>query len=123
MHIDSHHHVHTDPIILSILFDVLKDYEYDSIRLSRNIGFGGNLVKSIYKSCINKQINVLAARSDSKQVEYFGSLDDYQLAMRNKINGSFEIMVHPSMSNGMIYDRSLFQKELTNELSRILQNK
>ncbi|MCR5831132.1 MAG: ChbG/HpnK family deacetylase, partial [Lachnospiraceae bacterium] len=55
-HIDSHHHVHTDPSIWSPLKKVIRDYPVTSVRLGRNMYKGGNPLMRLYKTMLNASI-------------------------------------------------------------------
>ncbi len=95
-HIDSHHHVHTDPSIWRILKRVIPDYPVTSVRLGRNMYRGGNPLMHIYKHLLNASIR----RFCKKRCDLFGSAADYEqffktdgaLARRYDI----EVMVHPA---------------------------
>ena len=94
-HVDSHHHVHTDPSIWRVLKKVIKDYPVDSVRLSRNMYRGGNPLMRIYKALYNMSVR----RQCKGHPEYFGSAEDYRsfepdhpgLAENHEV----EVMVHP----------------------------
>ena len=49
LHLDSHHHVHTDYSIARILLPIVRKNGFSSIRLSRNWGDDISLSKRIYK--------------------------------------------------------------------------
>ncbi len=94
-HVDSHHHVHTDPSVWCVLRKVLKDYPVTSVRLGRNMYRGGNPLMRIYKVILNSSIK----RFCSGHPGYFGSMQDYEeyapyigSASRQE---NVEIMVHP----------------------------
>ncbi|MCR5591839.1 MAG: ChbG/HpnK family deacetylase [Lachnospiraceae bacterium] len=98
-HIDSHHHVHTDPSIWRILKKVLPDYPVVSIRLGRNMYIGGNVLFRLYKSLYNLSVK---RRSRIRQ-DYFGSAEDYASFIAHKpdaVRSAIEVMVHP------VYDDS-----------------
>ncbi len=95
-HVDSHHHVHTDPSVWFILKKVLRDYPVTSVRLGRNMYKGGNHLNHIYKALLNMSIRRLCGTKP----DYFGSAADYRdycaiagypLEQRKNV----EIMVHP----------------------------
>ena len=99
-HIDSHHHVHTDPSIWRILKKVFADHPVSSVRLGRNMYRGGNVLMRLYKLMLNASIRKYC----SGNPRYFGSAEDYReyiktapdLASRAEV----EVMVHP------VYDSS-----------------
>ena len=95
-HVDSHHHVHTDPSIWRVLKKVMKDYPVTSVRIGRNMYTGGNPLMHIYKALLNASIKKSASgRCD----DYFGSAADHAEYMRSHPerlkNARIEIMVHP----------------------------
>ena len=99
-HIDSHHHVHTDPSVWRILKKVLPDYPITSVRLGRNMYTGGNVLFRIYKAMYNSSVR----RFCSTREDYFGSAGDYGSFIAKKpdaaIKYEVEVMVHP------VYDDS-----------------
>lgn len=98
-HIDSHHHVHTDPSVWRILKRVLTDYPVSSVRLGRNMYRGGNVAVRLYKMINNASIR----RYCTGRPRYFGSAVDYRdytetdpdLSKRYDV----EVMVHPVYDN------------------------
>lgn len=103
-HIDSHHHVHTDPSVWRILKKVLKDYPVTGVRIGRNMYRGGNPLMHLYKALLNASIRRFCIEKPC----YFGSMDDYRnclayLPQRPEDKGNVEIMVHP----GFDRDRKL----------------
>ena len=94
-HIDSHHHVHTDPSIWMILKRVMKDYPIVSVRLGRNMFRGGSLANHAYKAILNSSIR----RYCKDRPRYFGSASDYRdffgQGKGDPDEGPTEIMVHP----------------------------
>ena len=99
-HIDSHHHVHTDPSVWKSLRRVLKKYPVSGVRLGRNMYRGGNPLMHLYKALYNKTVS----RFCRLKPDYFGSMEDYMnwtKDMTSSQKGEFltnnqvEIMVHP----------------------------
>ncbi|MCR5687524.1 MAG: ChbG/HpnK family deacetylase [Lachnospiraceae bacterium] len=93
-HIDSHHHVHTDPSIWLILKKVLKDYPVTSVRLGRNMYRGGNPLMHIYKSVLNRSIR----RFCRTRPDLFGSASDHESYFAGRDTArdyEIEVMVHP----------------------------
>ncbi len=94
-HIDSHHHVHTDPSIWQILRKVIRDYPVTSVRLGRNMYRGGNPLMRIYKVILNASIR----RRCGIRSDYFGSATDYAAFTEKKPylaqKCGVEVMVHP----------------------------
>ena len=99
-HIDSHHHVHTDPSIWRILTGVFKDYPVTSVRLSRNMYRGGNPLVHLYKRMLNASIRRFCVGNPV----YFGSAIDYRGYFpdtgRAASGCDVEVMVHPAFDAG-----------------------
>ena len=98
-HIDSHHHVHTDPSIWSPLKKVIRDYPVTSVRLGRNMYKGGNPLMRLYKTMLNASIK----KRCEGNPKLFGSAEDYDAYFGGigtvPEKDTIEIMVHP------VYDR------------------
>jgi len=99
-HIDSHHHVHTDPSVYKELVKVLEDYSVTGVRLGRNMYKGGNPLMHVYKRILNSSIRRFCLAG----ADYFGSMEDYlnwtddmdDATKKAFITGNqIEIMVHP----------------------------
>ena len=93
MHIDSHHHSHTDLSIVSIIVSMAEKLGFRSIRLSRNFCING-IVKRSYKILVNRCL----ARSHLKTCDYFvGGVSSIENSIRtiSAGEGVFELMVHP----------------------------
>lgn len=109
-HVDSHHHVHTDPSVWFCLLKVLKKYPVTGVRLGRNLYTGGNRLMRIYKSMYNASVR----RFCKVRPDYFGSALDMKAWMSGKSSGfaedflqenNVEIMVHPVFdSDGHLMD-------------------
>lgn len=99
-HIDSHHHVHTDPSIWKILKKVIRDYPVKSIRLGRNMFATPSIPNRIFKLFLNASIR----RRCEVKPDLFGSradFDAYAVRKRERLRKSnVEVMVHP------VYDAS-----------------
>ena len=95
-HLDSHHHVHTNPSIYPSLEPLIKKYGIRSIRLSRNIYGRMSFLKAFYK----KHYNARLKKSGIYTTDYFGSFTDFKRGY-DKIpeNSLTEIMVHPMYSD------------------------
>ena len=110
-HLDSHQHIHTNLSIIKILYPLLREYGFKSIRLSRFFPqMKSSLINLIYKKIYNAVIysyNQNNAHDVYKKLKYFGSFDDWMLmdtSLKSSRKYAFEIMVHPIKQNGMIYD-------------------
>lgn len=88
-HIDSHHHVHTEWPIGTIVIDAALRFGIRSIRVSRNCGAGIGGFRRIYKWAYNARLK----RYGLGRCRYFGSISDVQ-GILGKATGDVEIMVH-----------------------------
>lgn len=121
-HVDSHHHVHTNyPIYLSVK-SLSSQYDFSSIRLSRNLYHGGNFAMKIYKGLYNKNVKKLCKTS----TDYFGSFLDFagygneeELAELVK-NNSVEIMLHPMYKEGVLTDTNTPMSDVFKVLGRYI---
>ena len=98
MHIDSHHHAHTDPAVLGIVLSLASEMGFHTIRISRNVPSAKQTIhKKLIKSLVNRQIKATGlAHSD-----YFGSVVEVANCIKKLPSGaSVEIMVHPLYSTG-----------------------
>ncbi len=103
MHIDSHHHVHTDWAVFSSILPLIDEYDIQSIRISRTLGLkmGGlfNTYKYIYKYFMNRFIrkNCLFCTDE------FGGYRDY-LVEQHMIgdNAVTELECHPDYEGGAL---------------------
>ena len=114
LHLDSHQHIHTNYSIFKILCPLIKTYGFKSIRLSRVIPDSGfSFLKQLYKKFFNDKIKDINFGNESvyKSLKWFGSIDDLIVSKDKIDNDLFELMVHPVMINGRIYD-SVTHKDL-----------
>lgn len=109
-HVDSHHHVHTDPSVWMAFCKVVKmsnkdnkksGFPVSSVRLGRNMYKGGNPILHFYKVLLNSSIR----RFCKMRSDYFGSANDFENYFGKSENASkatlglnIEIMVHPMYS-------------------------
>jgi chitin disaccharide deacetylase len=94
-HADSHHHVHTEAPVFSVMKTVLGHHGIRRVRISRNTNMRRiSLPKKIYKIGFNQWLTWHGFR----RTDYFGDLDEFnRIKPTGKLVGkSFEIMVHPS---------------------------
>lgn len=120
LHIDSHHHVHTNLPVLRALKPLAEKYEFSSIRLSRNLFRGGNPLMRLYKALYNRTLRKLCRIT----TDYFGSYKDFaayfsialphmETAEHNVIKNflmkhQLEIMVHPMYDvQGVLVDTDI----------------
>jgi len=108
-HIDSHHHVHTDPSVWRVLKLVIRKYPVVSVRLGRNMYRGGNILMRLYKIMFNASVR----RRNRVKPDFFGSMDDFCTFTANMddaqrrlfLEKNIEIMVHPELSSdGILVD-------------------
>lgn len=92
MHLDSHHHSHTDLSIARIVLPIARRFGFRSIRLSRNLGSGMTFVKRLYKWHVNHFMGKMVPFN----VDYFGAFGDLVSSRGSLPDGSkIEIMTHP----------------------------
>ena len=96
LHLDSHHHVHTDYSIARVVLPIVRANGFSSVRLSRNWGDDISLAKRMYKKALNHYL-----QSEIKGLTDF--FTDFR-GLRNGIDrlpsgSSFEVMVHPMFGN------------------------
>ncbi len=116
MHIDSHHHVHTNYPVYLALKGLSGDYSFSYIRQSRNLYRGGSILNRFYKRCYNHGIKKLCRHTTA----LFGSYGDLEAYMEGKedIRSFFEtkeveIMVHPMYREGVLMDTDRPMEEET----------
>lgn len=92
MHLDSHHHVHTDFSVAGPLYAVAQKYGFRSARRSRNFGRRLGLGKNIYKYFWN----AYAGRRLSFSTQWFGAFGDFKKSYRSLPSEALvEVMIHP----------------------------
>jgi predicted glycoside hydrolase/deacetylase ChbG (UPF0249 family) len=98
-HFDSHHHVHTQWPISTIVMRLARRYGVTAIRLTRNCGPIPRLPARIYKTAFNWRL----ARASLAPSRHFGSAADAATLVR--FDGPVEVMVHPSLDvDGRVVD-------------------
>jgi len=111
-HVDSHHHVHTQWPIATIVMRIARRYGIPAIRLTRNCGPALGLSKRAYKSILNARF----ARAGLAPTRHFGSARDVTSLVH--ISGPVEIMVHPSLDgDGRLVDLTDGSRPLAEVLS------
>lgn len=123
LHIDSHHHVHTNYPVYRAIKELAGKYDFDYIRLSRNLYRGGSLFNGIYKHFYNHAVKKLAVHTS----DLFGSyrdmmeylhFDPFKTTDRAKIPNEemtallrddlLEVMVHPMYDgSGILVDTTI----------------
>lgn len=105
-HVDSHHHVHTNLPVFLALKSLAREYDFSSVRLSRNLYHGGNAAMKLYKGIYNARVKKLCG----SVTDYFGSYNDFDTydnddGLSKLIrNNSVEIMLHPMYIDGRLMD-------------------
>ncbi|MCI9217900.1 MAG: ChbG/HpnK family deacetylase [Dorea sp.] len=107
-HIDSHEHSHTNYSVMNVLNPLLHEYEFKSVRLSRNIPHKKiRGMKRVYKKFFNWKIIKFNSKSgnETSRIKAFGGLEDIQQLIYNEEHYKIiELMVHPIMISGKIED-------------------
>ncbi len=112
LHIDSHHHVHTNYPVYRALCKLNDEYGFKYVRLSRNMYHGGNPANRIYKTIYNTAVK----RVGTDHTDLFGSYRDLRDYVNNdperlkKLLSSkdIEVMVHPMYDgNGVLCDTDI----------------
>ena len=91
MHLDSHHHVHTDWSVLGVVLPLAQKFGFKTIRLSRNAGSGLTTIKQLNKAIINARIKQMFASS-----AYFTDVVGCKMISKIKSSDVVEIMAHPT---------------------------
>lgn len=105
MHFDSHEHSHTSISVWRVLEPLLEEYNFKSVRLSRNIPESSiKGANKVYKFLLNKRIKNYNYRHGTIS-DKFGSQDDVSNFIKENIPYlQIEMMVHPIMCNGILKD-------------------
>ncbi|MDO4305296.1 MAG: ChbG/HpnK family deacetylase [Eubacteriales bacterium] len=97
-HADSHHHVHNNWQLASIIFRVCREHSITRIRIHRNVDRKSLFWNIFYAFLYNSRLGV----NGFSHTDYFGAAGEYEY-MREGIS---EIMVHPDYdSEGKLVDR------------------
>ena len=115
LHIDSHHHVHTNLPVYQALKVLGREYRFSYIRLSRNLYRGGNVLNRAYKLWYNRSVKKLCKQTS----ELFGGYADlvgYTGGDPKVCRALFEekeveIMVHPMYREGVLTDTEVPMEE------------
>jgi predicted glycoside hydrolase/deacetylase ChbG (UPF0249 family) len=91
-HLDSHHHVHTEWPIGSVVMDLARRFSVPAVRIARNCGVGISAVKRLYKNAYNARLRW----SGYARTQYFGSATDF-LRLASQAALSVEVCVHPML--------------------------
>ena len=87
MHCDSHCHMHTRLPIARVLFPILKEYGFKSVRRPYNLGFGWSM-RDILRRFRNGLFAVERIKAGLKTTKGFGDVGKWGM-------NDVEVMVHP----------------------------
>lgn len=95
MHLDSHHHVHTDFSVARVLFPIARAYGFKSVRLSKTIGTRVGFVKRVYKKLYNGWVRGGIGANADEFTDFNGFARAYpQISGKTVV----EVMVHPQFA-------------------------
>ncbi|MCR5774505.1 MAG: ChbG/HpnK family deacetylase [Lachnospiraceae bacterium] len=120
-HLDSHHHVHTDPSLWKAVQPLLNVYDIRSVRLTRNLYQNMSFAKRIYKNLYNERLKALKIQT----TDYFGSFKDFRCCRDRIRDGSLvEMMIHPMHGeDGRLMDTDIPMDEEREFLSGVEHTK
>lgn len=104
-HADSHQYIHTYYSASRVILPLLEKYGFRSVRLSRNLTDSDeSLPFLIYKALFNRYLR----RRGIAASDRFGSRNDYLSFIRRRTlpECSVELMTHPFLLNGELYDNT-----------------
>ena len=111
LHIDSHHHVHTNYPVYLALKRLGRRYRFSYVRLSRNLYHGGNPLNRIYKGFYNRSVKRLCERTSDLFGSYQDLIDytggDAMRCRKLSAENSIEVMAHPLYVNGVLTDTDI----------------
>ena len=113
-HFDSHHHVHTVPSLASVLLPLAATLGVRRVRRYSNCKPPRGWFRRVTDAVYGRQLG----RMGFETTQYFGDLDDLEWIVRHgrSIDGSVELMTHPTLSaDGTIVD-GIDKKKLTDRL-------
>jgi predicted glycoside hydrolase/deacetylase ChbG (UPF0249 family) len=120
IHLDSHHHIHTEWAIAPLVRRLAREYNIPRIRLTRNMGHQPAYPKRVYKSIFNRWRLDHTPRLGT--TDLFGDIRDMIHFSRQGLpnNKTIEIMVHPLFdeSGGLV---DLDHNDLRRQLEPILR--
>jgi chitin disaccharide deacetylase len=96
-HLDSHHHVHTEPAIAGIVIGLARELGVPRLRLARNCGAGIGPANRAWKAVFNTRVR----RAGLAGTRWFGNVDDcVRLRAGRPDATAVEVMVHPVRGGG-----------------------
>ena len=97
MHLDSHHHSHTDWSIARVVMPIARKMGFKSVRRARDLGSGMGLFNRVYKTFINRYLG----RAIGFETQRFGSYRDIVACLPSlPQQATVEMMVHPMYKVG-----------------------
>ena len=106
-HLDSHHHVHTDPGVFSAILPLFPGYGVTGVRLGRNLLKDASPLKRGYKALFNWRLRRLGLADADR----FGRVEDLRSLPASPAGSlSVELMTHPQRDGE---GRRLLDGELT----------
>lgn len=115
LHADGHHHIHMRLPVASIVFPLLKEYGFKTIRRTYSRGYQFAVKSAMYY--VRDEIFMRhLIRSGLKTTSFFGSADDFSLVNEHSESAEtemYEIMVHPRYNDrGIIVDTRDYRRNL-----------
>lgn len=96
LHLDSHHHSHTDYVVAKKVLPLAKELGFRSVRLSRNLGRSMGMVKMAYKRWFNAYVKKLGFKCS----DYFCGFEPKELLRVKNLAVVVEMMTHPFFYKG-----------------------
>jgi predicted glycoside hydrolase/deacetylase ChbG (UPF0249 family) len=106
-HVDSHHHIHEEIAVLSLVLLLVREFRIPYVRIMNNLSMSGSRTRRTYTSLYNAFLK----HCRLSRTDYFGALDQYLAFLLRPSPGlpggnSFEIMTHPAVDEkGAIRER------------------
>lgn len=115
LHADGHHHIHTRIPVANIVFPLLKEYGFKTIRRTYSRSYELSVKSTMYY--VRDEIFMRhLIRSGLKTTSFFGSADDFSLVKGERERSgarTYEVMVHPRYNDkGVIVDTRDYRKNL-----------
>lgn len=116
-HLDSHHHMHEEWAISSMMIQVAKQENIPFIRSYYNIGKLDSQLNRCYRAILNQRLRMYGLA----RTKNFGSLHSFMWHIENiseEICESCEVMIHPILDeNGNVVDQNKNQRDITMKLN------
>lgn len=92
LHLDSHHHVHTDFSVARVVFPIIRRFGFRSVRKSRTLATTLTPFKRVYKLLFNLYAQVAVGTETDDFTDFPGFVAEYS---KRYSDWAVEIMVHP----------------------------